>query len=720
MLVQDLINSPFTNLSPESTLLEVIAAFETTRQDVAPVVKDGALIGIITKQNLYRAILKGYRLDEAIQPFIVEKVVWAYPDEEWEVLIERLTEARKGHVVVIDQQRRPLGVVTKMNLIESTLSRSDRLANELASLVNNLHSGVVAIDAKGKLRTINRTAEEMLGVAGCEVIKQAVNKVLPPLAKGLLGVLYNPDEHQTQRLQLASRSLLIKYSPIVDSGLCRGSLAILNDLTDLESIAKELETTKRLEGTLEKILELAYDGVTVVGEDGNITMINAALAELVGKHRRDLLGMSADEILPELRLDEVMKSGRPDSGEVVNLNGRRCLLQRIPLIQDGRIVGAVAKVMFRDLPKLREVLNKLETMEKRLSYYREEVSRVTNAHFSFGEIISRSEEMEKVKMQAFQAASSVSTVLVLGESGTGKELFAKAIHHASGVKGNFVVVNCAAIPAELLESEFFGYVEGAFTGAKRGGKPGKFELADKGTLFLDEIGDMPLHLQSKMLRVLQEKTFERVGGTETLQVNVRIVAATNRDLQQLLREGKFRKDLYYRLNVIPVRIPPLRQRLEDIDPLSHHFVSKFNRLMDRQVTGVSPEALQLFKRHDWPGNVRELENTIERAMSLGCTTVIELEHLPEHFLGKKYYLGKSTVTTRELNIKSPTDERHSIPLIGPDSISRFDEAERVVILQALAEARGNRAKAAKLLGISRSNLYEKLKKLNIKRQTTDW
>jgi transcriptional regulator with PAS, ATPase and Fis domain len=284
-----------------------------------------------------------------------------------------------------------------------------------------------------------------------------------------------------------------------------------------------------------------------------------------------------------------------------------------------------------------------------------------------------------------QVARGNSNVLISGESGTGKELFAHSIHNASlRRKEPFIKVNCSAIPAELAESELFGYEDGAFTGARRQGKPGKFELADGGTIFLDEIGDMPLLLQGKLLRVIQEKEVERVGGVKTRKVDARIIAATNRDLKRLVGEGTFREDLYFRINVIEFKIPPLRERKQDIQVLADHFIKKYNDRFTKRVKGITDEAVEALVRYDWPGNIRELENIIERMMNYIESGWIDLKDVPEEIRSP---VMESTRTAQSLALA---------------------DIEQEAIRAALDEARGNKSKAARLLGISRSKLYEKL------------
>jgi DNA-binding NtrC family response regulator len=321
---------------------------------------------------------------------------------------------------------------------------------------------------------------------------------------------------------------------------------------------------------------------------------------------------------------------------------------------------------------------------------------------SFDRIIGASKAMKDVFALLRRLVVSDVTVLVYGESGTGKELIAQAIHYNSARKdGPFVSINCAAIPENLLESELFGHERGAFTGAIAQ-KPGRFELANGGTIFLDEIGEMPAALQAKLLRVLQERVIERVGGTRPLSVDLRVVAATNRRLQQEVDEGRFREDLYFRLNVVPVMLPPLRDRLEDIELLAHHFVRVYNQKFQRHLKGFTQEAMELLKAYAWPGNVRELENSIQRAIILSSGESISRDDLPANI-----YQSEGV---RELNL--PDEEDFSIPL--QDKIAAIsDRYEKAYIVAALQHAHYHRQETANLLGISRKSLHNKMLKYEL-------
>ncbi|MDD2541788.1 MAG: sigma-54 dependent transcriptional regulator [Desulfuromonadaceae bacterium] len=350
-----------------------------------------------------------------------------------------------------------------------------------------------------------------------------------------------------------------------------------------------------------------------------------------------------------------------------------------------------------DFDELKIVVLKALEKQKLLSeniYLRKQLQ----GRFEFSNIIGSSPAMNLVFERMNRIVKTDSTVLVTGESGTGKELVARALHY-NGTRSDrpFIAVNCSAIPEMLLESELFGHVRGAFTGAVKD-KPGKFEAANHGTIFLDEIGTLPLHLQAKMLRVLQEHEVERVGSNKTVKLNVRVISATNTDLEDMVKQGEFREDLYYRLNVIPLHLPPLRERQQDILYLTASFLEKQCRLMGRPPCSISKQALEALEQYSWPGNVRELENLIERMVALTDASVITLDDVPAKIVGEKSVVGT-------LDVKMPGG--------GVDLVATVSRIEQSLILQALESAGGVKAKAADLLGINRTTLVEKIKRLKI-------
>ncbi|WP_158736378.1 sigma-54-dependent Fis family transcriptional regulator [Alteribacillus sp. YIM 98480] len=425
----------------------------------------------------------------------------------------------------------------------------------------------------------------------------------------------------------------------------------------------------------------------MVDKDGYITMLSQEYADFLEVNLQDVIGRHVTEVIENTRMHIVVQTGKAEIADLQRIKGDYMIASRIPIIKNGHITGAVGKVLFKNVGGFNALYKRIQRMEKELKQYKGEWQEQHQAKYQFSHIVGESSIMKQTKQLAEKAAETESNVLLLGESGTGKELFAHAIHNASArAPGSFVKVNCAAIPPELLEAELFGYVEGSFTGAKKGGKKGKFEAADGGTIFLDEIGELPLHMQVKFLRVLQEKEVEKVGANNTTSVDVRIIAATNRHLEEMVDKGEFRLDLYYRLNVVAISIPPLRDRENEIKKLTNLLLNRISEQMRKHIQGISDKAKYLLLQYHWPGNIRELENVLERAINLAD---------PHSFLEPEHFSEK-------LRDTSPQNTK---PLQ-----SVLDEAEKHAVSQAIQNAAGNKSKAAAMLSISRTALYEKIKK----------
>lgn len=486
--------------------------------------------------------------------------------------------------------------------------------------------------------------------------------------------------------------------PVTDkSGRMIGVLKIWSLLDHLASklgrLEQELNETKKLTTTLETVVENSYEGTVVVDENSRVIMINNFYLESIGFTKEQAMGRHIHELTPHSELPDIVRTGNAQFGEHWKVRDREFMIIRAPIKKDGKIIGALGKTIFKDMRLARVFARKLTQLEDDLKFYKEELHRIHSATYTFEDIIGEGLKITAAVRLAQRAARSASTVLLTGESGTGKELFAHAIHNDSVRRqAPFIKVNCAAIPEQLLESELFGYVEGAFTGARKGGKPGKFELANLGTIFLDEIGDMSLTMQAKLLRVIQEREIERVGGTQPCKIDVRIIAATNRKLDVMVQERTFREDLFYRLNVMVLELPCLRERRDDIELLANYLVTKLNQKMGTDVEGISHEALQILQNYTWPGNVRELESVLERTMNMFDDSFIFPEHLPTRML-------HSIMSGDE----SPGGEQSSLE-------EGLNLAEKELLSDALRRAKGNKAQAAKILGVHRSVLYKKLAK----------
>lgn len=729
MLVKEIMSHKTAFLQPEDTLRKAVRLFQMTHLEAVPVVDaDLRVTGIFTRSHLYQGLLNDVGLDEPVGRFMNQHVVTLSPDMTFAQLTESLRSTPVGQAVVVTPDGRALGMITKVDVINALLDQTDRLSGELEGVVESLTAGIIAIDAFGSITLCNRAAEQILGRGRSEVVGKKITAFWPK--SPLLTVLETGRVISGVKAVLGGTTLIANLAPISRDERVIGAVAVLQNLTDYEQVAEELQTTKRLSNTLETVLDLAYDGIVVVDERGFITRINRALARFLGVRQEEAVGRHIDEVIEDSRLPQVIREKTPQLNHVQVFKGTRLIVSRLPMVEGGRVVGAVAKIMFHSLDEYKDIARRLENLETQVAFYREQLNQAAGARYTFDSIITSHPAMEAVKRVAAKAAHSNSTVLLLGESGTGKELFAHAIHNASPRRrAPFIKVNCAAIPEELLESEFFGYAEGAFTGARKGGKPGKFELADGGTLFLDEIGDMSPGLQAKLLRVLQDGEFERVGGTRPVRVDVRIIAASNKNLEEMVARGEFREDLFYRLNVISLFVPPLRERREDILPLAHFFIRKYQAVTGSRVTTVSPAALAVLEAYSWPGNVRELENIIERALNLETGTAIQPDSLPPRLFGRSpagglhagIGMGRTPddEATRAVGFDKGVEahrsalnpgQAYSRRPRGGSLEDRVRDAEREALLEALRRSGGNKAQAARALGVSRSWFYAKMKK----------
>ncbi len=351
------------------------------------------------------------------------------------------------------------------------------------------------------------------------------------------------------------------------------------------------------------------------------------------------------EAVENSRMHIVAQTGKPEINSSHRIMGQNMVVRRIPIKKDGKVVAVFGQVMFKDVRDVGKLAQKLSVLETKLKLYEQELINLRSTRYTFDSIIGRSHGLRFLKKEALKATGNDLPVLITGESGTGKELFAQAIHHGSSRRMySFVRINCAAIPHDLLESELFGYEKGAFTGARTSGKPGKFELAHQGTLFLDEIGDLPLAMQPKLLRVLEEKEFERVGGTKPVRSDFRVIAATNQNLLKMIPERSFRSDLFYRLNVIPLHIPPLRKRREDIMDIARHLLRQFGTDMALSDIQIEDGAQKILKTHDWPGNGRELSNVLERTLASMEGSTLRSSDLPL-YLRKEHATAACALST---------------------------------------------------------------------------
>jgi PAS domain S-box-containing protein len=457
---------------------------------------------------------------------------------------------------------------------------------------------------------------------------------------------------------------------------------------DIETlkIKKELEMYKL-------IFNSVHHGCEVIDKNGYYTHFNENYKKYFGLDPQTQIGKHCTDVWEHTRMHIVAETGIAEINQTQKMAGKEMLVHRIPIRKDGEVIGVFGQVLFKDVDELKKIAQKLTLLESKVAFYEKELLDLRSTRYTFDSIVGVSKEIVLLKNEALKAAANNLSILITGESGTGKELFAQAIHHASSRRLNpFVRINCSAIPKDLIEAELFGYESGAFTGARSGGKPGKFELAHKGTIFLDEIGDLPIEMQPKLLRILEEKEFERVGGTSLYKTDFRLIAATNKNLEKMVIDRQFRNDLYYRLNVIPLNIPPLRERRDDLLPLTNHLMKKITEEASIPKKKLHPHTQEALFEYDWPGNVRELSNLLERILFSIEINTIHRYDLPVYIRrGKNSVVESKQIRLKEVRAK--TDQE--------------------TICHTLERSGYNKVKAAKLLGIHRSVLYRKMKQYGI-------
>ncbi|MDP4161244.1 MAG: sigma 54-interacting transcriptional regulator [Bacillota bacterium] len=559
----------------------------------------------------------------------------------------------------------------------------------LKEILDNTNNAIIAINMQGLIIYANRAVFKILEIPVQDIVGQPISTYFP--GTRLLNVLENGIAELGQRMTINNTVLLSNRTPLLINGDLVGAVAVFQDITNLQNFLDNLviehEKTKQLQRTLEVVLDTAYDGLIVVNNKGIVTMTNQAFANFFQRSPDDMIGKPITEIYDNPKFTDVLETAQPVHRYIHDLNGHKIIASRVPIIQDGNIVGAVGKVDFKDVNEFYALTKKVDSLRTELDYYKKTMLQKNSS--ALEHLKGKNPIMVSLVHTALRVAKSGSTVLLRGESGTGKELFAQLLHSESFRRqGPFIKVNCAAVPENLLESELFGYEEGSFTGALKGGKLGKFELADGGTLFLDEIGDMEMAMQAKLLRVIQEREIERLGSSKARKVDVRLVAATNRDLEAMIRDKQFREDLYYRLNVVTLTIPPLRDRMDDVEGLIETFIKKFNYQFGQSVTGITSESKNVLMKHLWPGNIRELENVIERAFNMLDGSEIQLKHLPNY-----------------LQILAGHETR---PFVGGALENILNRVEKEALIYALENANGNKVQAARTLGLSRAGLYKKL------------
>jgi|LSQX01.2.fsa_nt_gb PAS domain S-box-containing protein len=688
LTVKQMMNTNFKLLHLQDSLRTVIQYYQDCNLNTLPVVDDkDKLIGVFPKKRLYKALLDGVGLDAPCADYVVYNPIFVPSDLTYDEvsLGVRVTRSKVGNVVVVDSTGKVEGLIGKLEYLNGSLDVMRRSSTLLESLFNANFEAVLLVDNKGYILRINPAAEGIFGLNSHEIKGRHLHEVMPEINimnKRLLCVKRN----------INALPVIVNQIPIYEKGSYMGTVITILDISDAEKIANELEMVKGIRRTLESIISTSNDGILVSDTKGKVKYVNERAAEMLANPSEKLLGKPIGSFIKSNKAELVLRDGLPEITEEI-INDKRYVISHLPIKQSKNgavfITGVVNRIYSDDNVLTEQIFAKLLSLKQQVNYYRSELEKYPS-NCSFKDIYSRNHEFIEIKNNAHRVSRSSSTVLLTGESGVGKDMFARSIHASSPrAVYPFVKVNCAAIPETLFESELFGYAPGSFTGALKKGKTGYFEQADKGTIFLDEIGDMPLSIQVKILQVLQDKTFMRVGGSSPKMVDVRIIAATNKNLREAIKMGDFREDLFYRLNVIEFHLPPLRERVEDIIPLAKLFIAKYNKILGSGITGLNGKAGEALKNYNWPGNVRELENAIERAANYVWAGEIGCKHLPTQIMS-------------EPRIVDSTDYR-----------SVLIDTDKEIILKTLKKVKGNKSAAARELKISRSAFYDKLNKYGI-------
>jgi len=577
--------------------------------------------------------------------------------------------------------------------------RTEQLTN---MILNRIDTGILVIDPGGILVTCNAAAQKLL-----EINDRSIGTPLDsiPQAAELLGLINSNRDHPDQRITFASKTLAMNsISGLGDDA--NEMLILLQDVTELDKIRVELKSREQLNKELEDIIASSYDGILITDGEGKVLKINESLLRITELPQEYFIGHKMESLYEDGHfLGESIESRARSSKKIVTdlqkiRTGKNVLVTATPMLDgQGNITRMVTNA--RDMSEIISLQEQLAQSQELSNRLQSEFNRMLEDELRSNEMITANPAMYKILELSRRVAGSAVTVLIQGESGVGKEVLAKLIHVWSKRQGAFIKVNCGAIPQHLLESELFGYNRGAFTGANREGKPGIFELAADGTLFLDEIEDLPLDLQVKFLQVIQDRAFIRLGGTKIIKVDVRLIAASNRELSKLVAEGKFRDDLFYRLNVVPVTIPPLRERDEDIPLLVDYFLHRYNHKYGGEKF-LAPALIQKLRNYGWPGNIRELKNTIERLVVTCSGNLINTEFLE---------------TAQKIpSLALPCDCAQPAAGSSEEVFSTLKEVvenvEKDMLSKALKKYKNSR-QIGRMLGISHTAVLKKIKKYSL-------
>ncbi|UCD82399.1 MAG: sigma 54-interacting transcriptional regulator [Desulfobacterales bacterium] len=569
---------------------------------------------------------------------------------------------------------------------------------DLAAIVESAHNGIVLVDRSGKILVFNRAALGIVNKRGQDVLGRNIQEVFPKVWADMQQVVETGYPQLARQVTINGNDIIANRTPIWRAGEVSGVLSIFQDISEYEKVLAELESYKQLNEEMDVIINSSYDGLWICDHEGRVVRVNHASEKMSGVKEAEVIGRRMEELVAEGLFDksatlEVLKNRTAVTLIQRLKDGRHILVTGNPVMdQRGNIRLVVVNA--RDISELNRLHAELEESRALKEKYHSELNYLHRSQKINSKMVIRSTSMQRVFDTAMRIARVDSSVLITGESGVGKGLIARLIHEASTrAEGSLIHINCGTIPENLIEAELFGYERGAFTGAQQQGKAGYFEMAEGGSLFLDEIGELPLALQVKILHFLETNEVVRIGSTRSRKINARILTATNRNLERMVAEGRFRKDLFFRLKVVPLAIPPLRQRVEDIPPLIHFFLEKYNRKCGCKKTMTSA-AVDCLRQYPYPGNVRELANLTEQLVVLTPDERIDIDDLPGA-------------------VQRGGQEPYRLTPSGPENLKQIvQDVECQVIVSAL-KTHGTLRSAARQLGIDHSTLSRKIRRYGI-------
>lgn len=725
MRVKDIMDTDFPLLTPEQTCLTALQLLVKWGVTAAPVVDSDRLAGIFQLNS--QMVIQLMETEHENKQLLVKDLMKVDVPVVWEEQgIGDIVLTNSPMIPVVGPGKHLVGIIWVSKITENMRLGIAQQLSWLNQVVESVHNGILAINEKGRIVLCNATARNMFGLG-----KEANGTFFADIfhETSLLDVLCSGEPALGQSAEFNGQQIISNRTPVKYGDRVIGAVSVFQDTTEIEEVSRRLASVQAINDELNAIFQSSHDGILIADGKGIILRVNRAVERLLGCTAQELDGKSVQElvdlgIINRSVTHEVLRTQKPVTIKQRTANGKETIATGSPIYdQEGRIFRVVTNI--RDITELVELQLALESTRAQAIEVTSDREIMRSQKMQENGIIAASPAMLTVVDLALRVAQVDATVLVLGESGVGKEVIAKLIHRTSerNNTGQFISVNCGAIPTHLLESEFFGYEGGAFTGSKKEGKLGYFELAHQGTLFLDEIGELPIDVQVKLLRVIQEREVMKLGDTKLRKIDIRIIAATNRDLKQMVEEGSFREDLYYRLNVLPITVPPLRSRPEDIPVLLTSFLEKYCRKYGGGKV-FSGGSLHLLGQYNWPGNVRELENVVERLVLTTDEPIILPQHLPMQLFqeeqpavdiddAEEFILDTDqAVEETDEDIQESDGEIKTLQEV-------MDEVEKEMIIKAL-QLYGSTRRAARILGVSQSTIARKAKKYQQKRVWLDY